>query len=127
MQNRKRKLWTHRLKKGYMNDNSVRIDTCAICRQKFEDYCLDCVANSHNACDQMKKLKEESENVWLSLLLLQSQNIFPFDTLILKTIYNYCLPTVQIKGCDVCILGKKLCFVPTKNLTFLSRVQSYIP
>lgn len=35
---KKRRVWTHNLKKGGIKD--VKIDTCAICRNSFYDYCL---------------------------------------------------------------------------------------
>jgi hypothetical protein len=108
--NKRRRVWTHTINKGFIKDKFC-VDTCPICRQLLSDYCLDCAANCHEiekSCDQIDNLKKETKNIWLLLLLLYNRRVLPFDIAVLKKIYNYCLPRINIKGCDVCIiLGKE--------------------
>jgi len=102
---KKRRVWTHTLKLGSIEN--VHVDTCAICRKKLTEYCIDCVANLKikTETEALIMLKDSSKNIWAILLLLQLRGILPFDALILEKIYNCCLPITQIKGCEVCKIG----------------------
>jgi RING-H2 zinc finger domain len=102
---KKRRIWSHTLNKGSIAES--RVDTCAICKELLIDYCLDCKANFViiNSYDQTNTFKDESKDVWMSLLLLQKRRILPFDMVVLKTIYIHCLPSIKIKGCEVCMIS----------------------